>query len=246
MNYIDLNCDMGEGAGNDAIIMPYITSANIACGFHAGDEHTMRQTIRSAKAYKVAIGAHPSYPDREYFGRQEMNLSDSEIYTLINQQLSILDAIAKEEDVVLNHVKPHGALYNQAAKDIRLATVIANAVNDFDPRLKLVGLSGSCLVNAAAAVGLHSISEVFADRTYTDNGHLTPRTEANAMITTEEESIQQVLQMVLKGTVTSTLGKTIAIRAETICLHGDGPHAAAFAERIYAVLQEKGIVLKSL
>ena len=246
MNYIDLNCDMGEGAGNDAIIMPYITSANIACGFHAGDEHTMRQTIRSAKAYKVAIGAHPSYPDREYFGRQEMNLSDSEIYTLINQQLSILDAIAKEEDVVLNHVKPHGALYNQAAKDVRLATVIAKAVNDFDPRLKLVGLSGSCLVNAAAAVGLHSISEVFADRTYTDNGHLTPRTEANAMITTEEESIQQVLQMVLKGTVTSTLGKTIAIRAETICLHGDGPHAAAFAERIYAVLQEKGIVLKSL
>ena len=246
MNYIDLNCDMGEGAGNDAIIMPYITSANIACGFHAGDEHTMRQTIRSAKTYKVAIGAHPSYPDREYFGRQEMNLSDSEIYTLINQQLSILDAIAKEEDVVLNHVKPHGALYNQAAKDVRLATVIANAVNDFDPRLKLVGLSGSCLVNAAAAVGLHSISEVFADRTYTDNGHLTPRTQANAMITTEEESIQQVLQMVLKGTVTSTLGKAIAIKAETICLHGDGPHAAAFAERIYAVLQEKGIVLKSL
>ena len=246
MNYIDLNCDMGEGAGNDAIIMPYITSANIACGFHAGDEHTMRQTIRSAKTYKVAIGAHPSYPDRLHFGRQEMNLSDSEIYTLINQQLSILDAIAKEEDMVLNHVKPHGALYNQAAKDVRLATVIANAVNDFDPRLKLVGLSGSCLVNAAAAVGLHSISEVFADRTYTDNGHLTPRTEANAMITKEEESIQQVLQMVLKGTVTSTLGKTIAIRAETICLHGDGPHAAAFAERINAVLQEKGIVLKSL
>jgi UPF0271 protein len=246
MNYIDLNCDMGEGAGNDAIIMPYITSANIACGFHAGDEHTMRQTIRSAKTHKVAIGAHPSFPDREYFGRQEMNLSDSEIYTLINQQLSILDAIAKEEDMVLNHVKPHGALYNQAAKDMRLATVIANAVNDFDPRLKLVGLSGSCLVNAAAAVGLHSISEVFADRTYTDNGHLTPRTQANAMITTEEESIQQVLQMVLKGTVTSTLGKAIAIKAETICLHGDGPHAAAFAERIYAVLQEKGIVLKSL
>jgi UPF0271 protein len=246
MNYIDLNCDMGEGAGNDAIIMPYITSANIACGFHAGDEHTMRQTIRSAKTHKVAIGAHPSFPDREYFGRQEMNLSDSEIYTLINQQLSILDAIAKEEDMVLNHVKPHGALYNQAAKDMRLATVVANAVNDFDPRLKLVGLSGSCLVNAAAAVGLHSISEVFADRTYTDNGHLTPRTQANAMITTEEESIQQVLQMVLKGTVTSTLGKAIAIKAETICLHGDGPHAAAFAERIYAVLQEKGIVLKSL
>jgi UPF0271 protein len=184
MNYIDLNCDMGEGAGNDAVILPYITSANIACGFHAGDEHTMRQTIRSAKTYKVAIGAHPSYPDRLHFGRQEMNLSDSEIYTLVYQQLSILDAIAKEEDMVLNHVKPHGALYNQAAKDIRLATVIANAVNDFDPRLKLVGLSGSCLVNAAAAVGLHSISEVFADRTYTDNGHLTPRTQANAMITT--------------------------------------------------------------
>ena len=246
MNYIDLNCDLGEGAGNDTAIMPYISSANIACGFHAGDEHTMRQTIRTAKKYKVAIGAHPSYPDRVHFGRQEMDLSDSQIYTLIYEQLSILDAIAKEEDVVLNHVKPHGALYNQAAKDMRLATIIANAVNDFDPRLKLVGLSESCLVTAAAAAGLQSINEVFADRTYTDNGHLTARTQANAMITTEEESIQQVLQMVLKGTVTSTLGKTIAIRAETICLHGDGPHAAAFAKRIYAVLQEKGIVLKSL
>jgi UPF0271 protein len=246
MNYIDLNCDLGEGAGNDTAIMPYISSANIACGFHAGDEHTMRQTIRTAKKYKVAIGAHPSYPDRVHFGRQEMDLSDSQIYTLIYEQLSILDAIAKQEDMVLNHVKPHGALYNQAATDGCLAKAIANAVHDFDPRLKLVGLSGSCLVTAAAAAGLQSISEVFADRTYTDDGHLTPRTEANAMITTEEESIQQVLQMVLKGRVTSTLGKTIAIKAETICLHGDGPYAATFAKRIHAILQEKDIVLKSL
>jgi len=245
MIYIDLNCDMGEGAGNDAAIMPYITSANIACGFHAGDEDTMRQTMRIAKTYGVAIGAHPSYPDREHFGRKEMHLPNSDIYTIITQQLSNLNAIAQKEEVLLNHVKPHGALYNQAAKDMSLAKAIVNAVKDFNPRLKLVGLSGSYLITAADDAGLQSVSEVFADRTYTAEGHLTPRSQANALIEEETESLQQVLQMVLHSTVATTSGKTIPIKAETICLHGDGLHAAAFAKRIYTALLAQGIGLKS-
>jgi len=244
--HIDLNCDMGEGAGNDAAIMPFITSVNIACGYHAGNEDTMRQTISLAIENNVAIGAHPSFPDREHFGRREMSLSAGEVYQLVYEQLVILQNIANESKAVLHHVKPHGALYNQAARQQDLADAIVQAVKDFNSSLILVGLSGSCLITAAQHGGLKAASEVFADRTYQDDGSLTPRTQPKALIEDESESLRQVLQMVRFGTVTATSGKTIPIAAETICIHGDGAQAAVFAQRIHAMLKENNIELKRM
>lgn len=237
----DLNCDMGEGTGNDAAIMPYITSANIACGYHAGDETTMLQTLLLAKSFGVAAGAHPGYPDRENFGRKEMNLSPEQVYQLVMDQVTKLKAFAFAHNMQLHHVKPHGALYNTAAKDATIAKAIAKAVKDIDEKLVLFGLSGSCLIRAANELGLKTKSEVFADRTYDDDGSLTPRSKPGALIEADAAVAKQVLQMVKEHCVTTTSGKKIPIVAETICLHGDGIHAVALAKLISNVLRYDGV-----
>ncbi|MEO7983064.1 MAG: 5-oxoprolinase subunit PxpA [Bacteroidota bacterium] len=228
-----INCDMGEGIGNDAVIMPFIHAANIACGYHAGDAVTMRETIQSAIQYNVAIGAHPSFPDRDNFGRTEMNLDNNDLYDLVTLQLTTLREIAAELDTRFQHVKPHGALYNMSARDPVLAYTIAKAVKDFDERLILFGLSGSHSILEAKALGLQTASETFADRTYQDDGSLTPRSQPGALIEEEDKVVGQVVQMINEGTVTTVTGKIIPIVAETICIHGDGKNAVAFAKAIH-------------
>lgn len=232
----DINCDMGEGIGNDELIMPYITSANIACGFHAGDPKTMWRTVELAIKYNVSIGAHPSFPDRINFGRSEMKIGNEEVYELITQQLVILKEVVNGLDAKLYHVKPHGALYNMSAKYSTLANCIANAVKDFDPSLILFGLSGSHSISEAKAIGLVTMNEVFADRTYRDDGSLTPRSESGALIGDKEIAVQQVSQMIKQGAVTTVSGKAIPIVAETICIHGDGEHAVEFAKSIHDLI----------
>lgn len=250
MPTIDLNCDMGEsfGAwkmGNDAALMQYISSANIACGFHAGDPVIMRETVRLALKYHVAIGAHPGFPDLQGFGRRDMKMSPEDVYTMVLYQTGALQAIARSEGAAVHHVKPHGALYNMAAKDRALADAIARAVQQADPELVLYGLSGSALIEAARSIGLRSASEVFADRTYQSDGSLTPRSRADALVESARGATEQALQMIHYQTVASTDGKTIEIQAETICLHGDGVHALEFAQAIHAAFKENGIAVKA-
>jgi 5-oxoprolinase (ATP-hydrolysing) subunit A len=243
MIHCDLNCDMGEGIGNDEQIMPFITSANIACGYHAGDEQTMRATLQCAIKHNVAVGAHPGYPDKENFGRTDLPATPGQVYQWVTSQLSTLAAIARSLGSTLRHVKPHGALYNRAAKDALIAKAIVDAVKDADPSLVFFGLSGSVMISEAKAAGLTTASEVFADRTYQDDGSLTPRTHPNALIENDETAIRQVMQMLREGTVTSVGNKQVPIVAETICLHGDGSHARSFAQLIHHTLQQQHIVL---
>jgi UPF0271 protein len=244
MNSIDLNCDMGEGLDNDALLMPFISSANIACGYHAGDENVMQRTIELCLQHTISIGAHPGFADKANFGRTEMQLSLEKVYELVADQIQLLQKMTNRAGAKLHHVKPHGALYNMAAKDAALANAIAKAVRDINPRLIFFGLSGSHLISEAEKLGLQTASEVFADRTYLDDSSLTPRSQPNAMIQTEEGSVQQVLQMIGEKTVTSINHKKIAIKAETICLHGDGKYALPFAKTIYAALQQNHIQIK--
>jgi len=233
----DLNCDMGEGIGNDEAIMPFITSANISCGFHAGNGDTIRHTMLLAVKHKVLVGAHPSFRDKENFGRKEMHLDHDKLYAIVLEQLIKIDLIAKEKGATLHHVKPHGALYNMAAKDAEIAKTIALTIKDFNDELVLYGLSNSVLINEAKMLGLKTANEVFADRTYQDDGSLTPRSQPNALIEDEEQCIQQVLQMIKQGTVRATSGKIIPMRADTICIHSDGMHAIRFAKKIHEALQ---------
>ncbi|MDB5229244.1 MAG: LamB/YcsF family protein [Chitinophagaceae bacterium] len=228
----DLNCDMGEGSGNDEQILPFITSANIACGYHSGDDMTMNKTVLLAKKYHVFIGAHPSFLDRENFGRSKIKTTPGDIYAIVQKQLKVLKSIAALHEVTLHHVKPHGALYNMAAKDKTLAAAIANAVYDFDETLIVYGLSGSCLISEAKKLGIKTRSEVFADRSYQDDGSLTPRSEGNALLHDIDMVVKQVLQMIREKNVISVSGKLIPILAETICIHGDGDHALPFAKAI--------------
>jgi len=245
MRVVDLNCDMGEGCGNDSELLDYVTSANIACGFHAGDEETMRRTAEAALAKGVAIGAHPSFPDRENFGRTKMHLSTQEVFDIVTEQVNAMRGICQGLETILNHVKPHGALYNMAADDAKLARAIADAVKSIDPELVMYGLSGSYLISEAQKLGLKTSSEVFADRTYTADGKLTPRSQPNALIAGTGDAINQVLQMVNGGTVTATTGATVPIVAETVCIHGDGPHAVEFAKAIRTQLDREGIEVRS-
>ena len=244
MPRIDLNCDLGEGAGHDAALMPLITSANIACGAHAGDAATMRATVRLAMKHGVAIGAHPGFPDREHFGRRELPMTVDEVHALVLRQIRELQMIVQHEGTRLSHVKPHGALYNMAARDAELARAIATAVYEADPRLILVGLAGGALLKAGAAGGLSTASEVFADRTYQADGSLTPRSEPKALITEAGSAVAQVLRMVRKGRVRAMDGSDVAVRADTVCLHGDGPHAVEFAQRLSAELRAAGVELR--
>lgn len=245
MHFIDLNCDMGEGMGHDAALFPYISSASIACGYHAGDESIMRQTMLLAAASGVAIGAHVSFADRDNFGRTEMHLPAKEVYRIVVQQLILAGAIAADLQLQLRHVKPHGALYNQSAKDPVMAQAIAAAIRDVDAQLILFGLSGSASIDAAKAAALRTASEVFADRAYSDDGALVPRSQPGALINDKVQVVQQALQMIQTGTVTSRNGKMVPVIADTICLHGDGEQAVAFAQTIHASFKQQGIEIKA-
>ncbi len=243
---IDLNCDMGEAVGNDELIFPFISSANIACGYHAGDEKTIWQSIQWAIQHNVAAGAHPSFFDRENFGRQDMDLPAEDIYELVTQQLLIFNEIANSANAPFHHVKPHGALYNKSARDPKVAKAVARAVKDFDEGLILVGLSGSHSIKEADALGLRTANEAFADRSYQDDGSLSPRSSPNALIEDVEQALGQVLQIITKGTVTTVSGKEIPVQAETICIHGDGKEAVQFAKEINRLLKENHIDIKAI
>lgn len=242
---IDINCDLGEGIGNDGAIMRYISSANIACGYHAGDENTMRQTVQLCKKYNVAVGAHPSFPDKLNFGRTDMTLHPGEIYEMIVKQINYLEKIAEENDVPVHHVKPHGALYNMTARDKALAPFVALAILDTNAKYILYGLSGSYLVKEGKNLGVKTANEVFADRTYKDDGSLTSRSKPGALIEDPDKAVAQVLQMVKEGTVTSITGKKIPIIAETVCIHGDGVHAVEFARAIHSALVAEGVEIRA-
>ena len=244
MKIIDINCDLGEGLPNDALLMPYISSANIACGYHAGDDSIMKRTLVLAIANKVAIGAHPGFLDKNNFGRTEMNLPLQQVYDLVALQINKLQVFAKSLGTKVQHVKPHGALYNMSAKDHLLANTIAQAVFDIDPSLVLFGLSGSYSISEAKSRGLSTASEVFADRTYCDDGSLTPRSQSNAMIESISDSLKQVFQMIDKQTVTTITGKQIMVKAETICIHGDGEQAVKFSKNIFEGLQKQSYQIK--
>ncbi|KQL49464.1 lactam utilization protein LamB [Brevibacillus choshinensis] len=250
MKYVDINCDMGEsfGAyqiGNDREILDYISSANIACGFHAGDPATMRKTVRMALAKEVAIGAHPGLPDLVGFGRRNMDLSPQEAYDMVVYQIGALQAFVQAEGGSMQHVKPHGALYNMAVTRAPLAEAIAEAIYKVNPTLILFGLAGSELTRAGERIGLRTANEVFADRTYQQDGTLTPRSQSDAMITEQSQSLQQVVRMVMEGRVLSRQGVDVSIKADTICIHGDGAHALEFARSIHTACKEAGIILRS-
>ena len=230
---IDLNCDLGEGMDNDEAIMPYITSANIACGFHAGDEQTMREILRLAKRFGVNVGAHPSWKDRENFGRKEIDVSPEEAEKLVFEQIQILAAIAKEEGVTLTHVKPHGALYNQSAKDVELAGAIARAVKTFSVDLILVGLAGSRSIEAGREIGVRVAAEGFPDRGYNADGSLMSRLLPGALIESPEEVARHAIELVKRG------------RMDTLCLHGDHPNAAENVKMLREVLEKNGIEVRA-
>jgi UPF0271 protein len=239
---IDINCDLGENIGNDEDIMPYITSANIACGFHAGDEMSMWKTTRLARRYGIAIGAHPSWKDREGFGRRDMSLSSDEVEALVLYQIGALYAMAKAESVELHHVKPHGALYNQAAQNKVLASAIARAVKRFSIDLLLVGLAGSYLIEAGVEAGLGVTSEGFPDRNYNPNGTLVSRKQVDAIIQSPEEVAGQAVKLAERGI---DLGGR-HVRVDTLCLHGDHPHAVQNAKMVRDVLEKSGIEVAAI
>ena len=248
---VDLNCDMGEsfGAwkmGNDGAIMKYVSSVNVACGFHAGDPTTIRNTVCLALDEGVAIGAHPSYPDLQGFGRRNMSLTSKEIHDIVLYQVAALKGVCEASGGQLHHVKPHGALYNQAAKDIEMAHAIAEAVRSIDRELILYGLAGSHLISEAEKFGLRAANEVFADRTYRADGTLTPRTEKNALISDSRTAAAQALQMVKDNTVTATNGAAVSVNAETICIHGDGENALEFSRSLHQELSEQKIEITAI
>ncbi|MCQ2009932.1 MAG: 5-oxoprolinase subunit PxpA [Sporolactobacillus sp.] len=250
MNQIDLNCDLGESfghyvIGNDEKILPLISSANIACGFHAGDFSEMHRTVARAKKNAVAIGAHPGLPDLKGFGRKEMHVSPTEVYDMVVYQIGALQAVAKAQSIRVNHVKPHGALYHMASDQEKYAKAVVQAVSDVDPNLLLFAMDGTFLASAGEKVGLHVIYEAYADRTYQPNGSLTPRSEPKALITETDQALRQVMQMLQDRTVTAVNGGKVSVRAETLCVHGDGTSALAFAAIIRKELQNCGVKIKS-
>ena len=246
MPSIDINCDLGEGLDNDEQIMPFISSANIACGYHAGDEASIKKTIQLAMQHRVSIGAHPGFADKENFGRKEIFLPENGFYDLVTEQLDLFKKILEQEGGILHHVKPHGALYNMAAKNPTIALAIAEAVHDFDASLIFYGLSGSCMLTEAQKINLKIASEVFADRTYQENGRLTPRSQENALLDDVGLVSTQALLMANEKKVMATNGKKIPVIADTICIHGDGSQAVMFAKTIHHSLKEKGIEIKSI
>jgi UPF0271 protein len=248
---VDLNCDMGESfgtykMGNDEEILDFVTSANIACGFHAGDPATMRKTVKLAMQKGVGIGAHPGFQDLTGFGRRNLLISPQEAYEIVVYQIGALYGFVKAEGGVMQHVKPHGALFNMAATDATLSEAIAEAVYAVNPELILFGLSGSEIVKAGEKIGLRTANEVFSDRTYQMDGTLTSRKEENALITHTDTAIRQVVRMVKEGVVTSTAGTEVRIQADTVCIHGDGIHALDFARRISETLKTSEIDVRKI
>ncbi|WP_455864063.1 5-oxoprolinase subunit PxpA [Pantoea agglomerans] len=243
---VDLNADLGEGGANDRDLLQLVSSANIACGFHAGDAQTMRQSVLWALEFGVAIGAHPSFPDRENFGRTRMQLPAETVYAQMIYQIGALQAIARSEGGKLVHVKPHGMLYNQAAQEPELADAIARAVKAVDPSLVLVGLANSESIRAGKALGLTTREEVFADRGYQADGSLVPRSQPGALIDSDQQAIEQTLSMIQQGKVKSLSGEWVNVNADTVCLHGDGAHAMAFAAQLRQAFKQQQIQVTSL
>lgn len=248
---VDLNCDMGEsfGAwqiGRDAELMDYVSSVNVACGFHAGDASVIRKTVETAIEKNIAVGAHPSFPDLQGFGRRQMEMSPDEIFDIVLYQVAAIKGICEASGGRLHHVKPHGALYNQAATDKTIAEALAKAVRAIDENLIFYGLSNSFLISEAERIGLKTASEAFADRTYQPDGTLTTRSQPNALIESIEKSVEQVLEMITAQTVTATSGEKFFIRAETICIHGDGALALEFAREINRRLKENNILIRAV
>ena len=246
MKRIDINCDMGEsyGAwkmGADAKVMPYISSANIACGFHGGDPATIRKTVRLAVDHGVAVGAHPSLPDLQGFGRRAMNISQQDMYDLVVYQAGAVEAFARAAGARLHHVKCHGALYNMAANDEALSEAMARAVKDLGNGIMLYALSNSKMMQVAKQQGVRAAGEVFADRGYSDDGTLAPRDRPGGMIEDAQQAVERALAMVEKGYVVSLSGKPVPVSADTLCLHGDQPGAVAFAKAITRAFKKKGI-----
>lgn len=242
---VDLNADLGEGAGHDEELLALVTSANIACGFHAGDADTMRQAIEAARARDVAVGAHPSLFDRENFGRKELPVKPDEIFDAVVYQLGIFQAIAEAAGVRPNHMKPHGALYNMAVRDEPLADAIVRATANVDKRLILFAPQNTALSRAAEKNGLQIAHEVFADRNYLSIGQLVPRTRPDALLHDPAETAPRVLRMLREGKVRSVDGVDVDVRAETICLHGDNPEAVEFARALRTQLEKEGVTVRA-
>lgn len=248
---IDLNCDLGESFGNyvcgmDQEVIPYISSANIACGFHASDPYTMSHTVKAAKENGVMVGAHPGFPDMVGFGRRNMDVAPQELKAMVQYQVGALWAFCKANGIMLQHVKPHGAMYNMAGKNPAMARAICEGIQEVDDGLILMALSGSEMVKAAIETGLPVAREVFADRAYEEDGSLVSRSKPGAVITDEELAIRRVIQMIKKGTVTSVTGKEIPVQPDSVCTHGDNAKALAFVKRIRATLEEEGISISPL
>lgn len=245
---IDLNCDMGESFGNykigmDAEVVQQISSANVACGFHASDPVVMEETVASCKAAGVAVGAHPGFPDLVGFGRRNLKVSNKELKAMIVYQVGALKAFCGAAGIPLQHVKPHGAMYNMAGKDAAMADAICEGIREVDPSLILLGLSGSELIEGAKRAGLPCAREVFADRAYEEDGSLVARSKEGAVITDEEEAIARVISMVKEHTVTAITGKKIEVIPDSICLHGDNPKAVLFSEKIRKALEAEGVTV---
>ncbi len=248
---LDMNCDMGESLGawkmgDDEGVLPFVTSANIACGFHGGDPATLRKTVAAALTQGVALGAHPGLDDLKGFGRRNIPISAQEAYDIVVYQIGAAAAVAASQGARLHHVKAHGALYNMAAGRAELADAICRAVRDVDSSLVFYGLAGSELVRAAEAVGLVAAQEVFADRTYQANGALTPRGQPGAVITDLQTSIDQVLRMVQEGKVRAQDGTDVPVRADTLCIHGDQPGAVSFAQGLRQALTDAGVEIRTV
>jgi UPF0271 protein len=241
---IDLNADVGEGSPADDALIPLVSSVNIACGAHAGDAATMARTVALAAAHDCAIGAHPGYADPEHFGRRALDLPTAAIQRLVAEQIEILAAHAHAAETRLTHVKPHGALYNQAAREMDLAMAIARAVHDVDPDLALVGLAGSALLTAGRRLALRVAAEAFVDRRYEADGSLTPRDHPDALIDDPENAVQQVLAILRAGRLMTRTGQMVALTADTFCVHGDSPAALALVRTLRERLAADGIVLK--
>lgn len=251
MKKIDLNCDLGESFGNykiglDDEVIRHISSANVACGFHASDPLVMQKTVALAKENGVCIGAHPGFPDLVGFGRRNMSVSPAEAKALVQYQIGALDAFCKAAGVKLCHVKPHGALYNMAGKDEILAQAVCEGIFEYDSNLILLGLSGSKMIEAGKKIGLRTASEVFADRAYEADGSLVARSKPGAVITDENLAVSRVVEMVKNGRVTSITGNEIEIKADSICLHGDGVKAVEFAKRIKEELLKNDVEIVPL
>jgi len=240
---VDLNADLGEGAGHDDELLALVTSANIACGFHAGDADTMRRSIEAARDHKVAAGAHPSLFDRENFGRKELPVTSDEVFDAVVYQLGVFQAIAEAAGVRPNHVKPHGALYNMAVRDAALAEAVARAIARTDKNLILFSPQSSALAGAGEAAGLQIAHEVFADRNYLNDGSLVPRSRSNALLHDPKEAATRVVRMLREGKVRSVDGVDVGVRAETVCVHGDTPGAVEFARALRSRLEKEGVTV---